>query len=483
MRNQYRKSSSTIRFRRQVMPNPFSKALTPSRLKDLLFFFSLLFLLYLLFRQPPPRLPLPSSPASPGPTERRHLVFAVASSSRSWPLRKPYVRLWYSPKSTRAFVFLDLPAESDVGDGLDRSVPPVIVSGDTSRFPYTFRGGLRSAIRVARVVKEIVDRGEPDVRWFVFGDDDTVFVVENLVKTLSKYDHERWFYVGSNSESYQQNVKYSFDMAFGGGGFAISHSLAKALAKVIDSCLVRYAHLYGSDARIFSCVAELGVGLTHEPGFHQVDMRGNMLGMLSAHPLSPLLSLHHLDVMEPIFPNMNRTQAFERLFEAVNVEPTQILQQTVCYDSAHSLTVSVAWGYAVQVIEGNKLLPDLLSLQKTFTPWRRSGSVEASQYTFNTRDYPRDACKRPTVYFMESVTSINNGIQSNYARFKEGNCPKASAIENLHNIRVYSTKQELDIEQLKAIRRQCCDILPAFNDSMIINIRQCGVDELIFMHS
>jgi hypothetical protein len=60
-------------------------------------------------------------------------------------------------------------------------------------------------------------------------------------------------------------------MGFGGGGFAISYSLAKVLARVLDSCLVRYAHLYGSDARIFSCLAELGVGLSHEPGFHQVS--------------------------------------------------------------------------------------------------------------------------------------------------------------------------------------------------------------------
>ena len=108
------------------------------------------------------------------------------------------------------------------------------------------------------------------MRWFVFGDDDTVFFVDNLVTVLSKYDHRKWWYVGSNSEFYDQNVRYSFDMAFGGGGFAISASLGKVLARVLDSCLMRYAHLYGSDSRIFSCLAELGVALTHEPGFHQV---------------------------------------------------------------------------------------------------------------------------------------------------------------------------------------------------------------------
>lgn len=110
------------------------------------------------------------------------------------------------------------------------------------------------------------------MRWFVFGDDDTVFFVDNLVKTLSKYDDDRWFYVGSNSEGYEQNAKHSFGMAFGGGGFAISHSLARVLAGALDSCLMRYAHLYGSDARVFSCLVELGVGLTPEPGFHQVKI-------------------------------------------------------------------------------------------------------------------------------------------------------------------------------------------------------------------
>lgn len=87
---------------------------------------------------------------------------------------------------------------------------------------------------------------------------------------LSKYDHEKWYYIGSNSESSEQNLRMSFGMAYGGGGFAISSPLAKALSKVMDSCLMRYPHLYGSDHRISSCISELGIELTREPGFHQV---------------------------------------------------------------------------------------------------------------------------------------------------------------------------------------------------------------------
>ena len=109
-----------------------------------------------------------------------------------------------------------------------------------------------------------------EVRWYVFGDDDTIFIPEILARTLSKYDHRSWYYIGATSEIYHQNWLFGDDMAFGGGGVALSSSLANVLAKNFDSCIERYPHLYGGDARIHACVLELGVGLSHEPGFHQV---------------------------------------------------------------------------------------------------------------------------------------------------------------------------------------------------------------------
>lgn len=173
----------------------------------------------------------------------------------------------------RGCVFLEsMPPNATLVQDDPSSLPPICISEDTTRFRYTFRNGLRSAIRVARVVSEIVSLNHSDVRWFVFGDDDTVFLPENLVRTLSKYDDGLWYYIGTNSESFAQNKMFSYDMAFGGAGFAISYPLAKVLAKVFDSCLDRYPHLYGSDSRIQVCLAELGVGLTHEPGFHQVSI-------------------------------------------------------------------------------------------------------------------------------------------------------------------------------------------------------------------
>uniref|UniRef100_M4FEN7 Uncharacterized protein n=1 Tax=Brassica campestris TaxID=3711 RepID=M4FEN7_BRACM len=469
--------------RRKRRPDPSPPPLISPRVRNIFLLLTFLFVIYILFSYGTFRRDRFSSLArslSVFPTHRRHLLFSIAASHGSWLSRSSYVRLWYSPESTRAVVFLDRG-----GFDPDPALPPVTVSEDVSRFPYNFPGGLRSAIRVARVVKEAVDRGEDnkDVRWFVFGDDDTVFFVDNLVTVLSKYDHRKWWYVGSNSEFYDQNVRYSFDMAFGGGGFAISASLGKVLAKVLDSCLMRYSHMYGSDSRIFSCVAELGVALTHEPGFHQIDVRGNLFGLLCAHPLSPLVSLHHLDAVDPFFPKTNRTESVARLIRAASFDSARILQQSVCYDSSNTVTVSVVWGYAVQVYEGNKLLPDLLTVQKTFSTWRRGSGVR-SNYMFSTRDYPRDPCARPLVFFLDGLGSDGTGgTWSSYGLHSVGNCRRAEAVEGLRNIRVLSRKLELNGEQMNPPRRQCCDISSPYNKSMVINIRQCMPDELIAMNT
>lgn len=315
----------------------------------------------------------------------------------------------------------------------------------------------------------------------MLGDDDTVFFLENLAGTLAKYDWEQWYYVGSLSESAEQNAKHFFDMAFGGGGFAISYPLAKVLSKVMDSCLMRYGHLFGSDARVFACLAELGVGLTREPGFHQVDLRGDLFGLLSAHPLPSLISLHHLDSVDPLFPGKNHSEALRHLMEAVNIDPERILQQTVCYDRKELRTISVSWGFSVQVFEGNVLLTDLLAAPKTFRPWKR-GRTATSVYMFNTKELPKDPCKRPAIFFLESLYSSVSRTESNYSRHMSANCPgNAVSAKALQQITVSSEKYHLGIR--KAFRRHCCDVLDSSHEAVMnINIRKCKDGELIAMH-
>lgn len=114
------------------------------------------------------------------------------------------------------------------------------------------------------------------------GDDDTVFFPENLVAVLSKYDHNQMYYIGSYSESVEQDHLHSYTMAYGGGGFAISYALAAELVRVLDGCIDRYAAFYGSDQKIGGCMSEIGVPLTKELGFHQVRIKLKTISLTNA---------------------------------------------------------------------------------------------------------------------------------------------------------------------------------------------------------
>ncbi|KAL0697329.1 hypothetical protein Bca4012_053451 [Brassica carinata] len=424
------------------------------------------------------------------PTAIDHIVFGISSSIKTWPARREYVKLWWNAQRMRGCVFVDRPLPSLVNHTNSPLLPPICVSEDTSRFRYTWKHGDRSAIRIARCVLETVrmfNTSSEEVRWYVFGDDDTIFIPENLARTLSKYNHTSWYYIGASSEIYYQNSLFGHDMAFGGGGIAISSSLAKVLAKNIDSCIERYPHLYGGDSRIHACMLELGVGLSHEPGFHQLDVKGNALGILTSHSTRPLVSLHHMAHIDPIFPKSTTFSAVSHLFSAVELDPLRIFQVSVCYDRWHSWTISVSWGYAVQIESRHLFLRDVLPTQKTFRTWINYGWL-ANVYTFNTRDIHPDPCQRPVTFFMEHVSSSpgNGTIKSVYKQAYQ-NCTydPVSSPRKIEEVRVFSTRLDPDIRQLKAPRRQCCGILPtSYNGGKVleIGIRECKEDELIYIH-
>jgi hypothetical protein len=196
-----------------------------------------------------------------------HLMFGIAGSSQLWERRKELVRLWWKPSQMRGHVWLEEQVSPEEGDD---SLPPIIVSEDSSRFRYTNPTGHPSGLRISRIAMESFRLSLPNVRWFVLGDDDTIFNVHNLLAVLSKYDPSEMVYIGNPSESHSANSYFSHNMAFGGGGIAISYPLAEALSRIHDDCLDRYPKLYGSDDRLHACITELGVPLSREPGFHQV---------------------------------------------------------------------------------------------------------------------------------------------------------------------------------------------------------------------
>ncbi|KAM1115746.1 hypothetical protein TB2_006264 [Malus domestica] len=409
-------------------------------------------------------------------TELKHIMFGIAASSNLWQKRKEYIKVWWRPNETRGVVWLDKRVRARRSEGL----PEIRISGDTSGFKYTNRQGRRSALRISRVVSETLRLGVKDVRWFVMGDDDTVFIVENVVRILKKYDHTQFYYVGSSSESHIQNIFFSYSMAYGGGGFAISYPLAVELEKMQDRCIQRYPALYGSDDRMQACMAELGVPLTKEAGFHQYDVYGDLLGLLSAHPVTPMVSLHHLDVVEPVFPHMTREKALHHLFQSVKLDSASIMQQSICYDKDRYWSISVSWGYVVQIIRGIMSPRELETPSRTFLNWYRRADYTA--YAFNTRPVPKHPCQKPFIFYLGSTRYDQGGkkIIGYYTRHKSPipHCRwKMASPEVVDSIVVLKRPDPLRWE--KSPRRDCCRILPSQkNSTMYLSIDNCRVGEV-----
>ncbi|CAN4120040.1 unnamed protein product [Withania somnifera] len=366
-------------------------------------------------------------------TNISHIVFGIGGSARTWKDRKHYSQLWWKPNITRGFVWLDEEPEPNSTSSAAGALPPYLVSSNWKKFKFTHS---QSAVRISRIVVDSFQVGLPNVRWFVMGDDDTIFFTDNLVTVLAKYDHRQMYYIGGISESVEQNVMHAYDMAFGGGGFAISYPLAEELVRVMDGCLNRYFNLYGSDQRVWACVGELGVSLIRERGFHQIDIRDDPFGLLAAHPMTPLVSLHHLDYVQSLFPGQSQLESLRILTTAYKVDPARTMQQYFCY--YHKWSISVSWAYAVQLYPWLLSAKDLETPLQTFRTWR---SWSNGPFTFNTRPMSSEACEQPVIFYLDSfkedeegntvVTTYRKSPKKQENKCNQANYARAFAIEKI----------------------------------------------------
>ncbi|KAL7133860.1 hypothetical protein ABFS83_12G168500 [Erythranthe nasuta] len=409
-----------------------------------------------------------------------HILFGIGGSAETWGQRRRYCELWWKPNVTRGYVWLD----EEPKKPWPETSPPYKVSEDTTRFKYTNWDGSRSAVRIARIVKESFELGLDDVRWFVMGDDDTVFFTGNLVNLLNRYDYNQMYYIGGHSESVEQDMAHSYTMGYGGGGFAISYPLAAELVKILDGCIDRYAEFYGSDHKIESCINEIGVPVTREPGFHQMDIRGSPYGLLSAHPLAPLISLHHLDYLQPVFPGRNRVGSIKRLIHAYESDPGRVLQQSFCYDLTRNWSVSVSWGYNVQLYPFLVRAKDLSTPLQTFLTW---GTWSQEPFTFNTRVLSLKPCERPIIYYFAGVNGSGSGKTLTWYRRPHPEQRRQCKGENYgagYTVKGFNVSAALLDPGIwnKAPRRQCCEVMSGGDrvDGVVqVRIRGCNQQESV----
>ncbi|CAN1755482.1 hypothetical protein LINPERHAP1_LOCUS5741 [Linum perenne] len=331
-------------------------------------------------------------------TNISHIGFIVVTSLTTWKHRRPYTDSWWRPNVTRGYVFFD----QDPSEFLPwpSTSPPFKINEDITKLQVYPKLVNPIEVRIFRSILDMYRVGDRDLRWFILCDDDTVFFVDNLIEVLGRYDHTKFHYIGGQSECFHSNAVFSFDMGFGGAGYALSYPLVEALAPTLDACVARYPNVYASDLMASSCLADIGVPLTVEKGFHQIDLHGDISGLLSSHPQSPALTLHHFHEINPIFPSIpDRFNALRHLTRPANLDPSRILQQTICHHRPTTFTFSVSWGYSVHVYE--TIFPRSLLRKplETFKPW----FTEQPGYIMNTRWMLNDPCDTPHVFFFESL--------------------------------------------------------------------------------
>lgn len=139
--------------------------------------------------------------------------------------------------------------------------------------------------------------------------------------------------------------------------------------------------------------------------------------MLAAHPLAPLVSLHHLDTIQTLFPALNQHDSLKKLVSAYEMDPGRTVQHSFCYDLRRNWSISVSWGYAVELYPLLLTAKQLETTPLTFQTWK---SMSSEPFTFNTRTVGPAPCEKPVVFFLDRVDqSVDPGSRTltSYKRF------------------------------------------------------------------
>lgn len=169
-------------------------------------------------------------------------------------------------------------------------------------------------------------------------------------------------------------------------------------------------------------------------------------GLLAAHPVAPLVTLHHFDSLKPIFPFAPTPfDALERLVRASRADPGRTLQQTIVYPREENWSISVSWGYTVQLYPSILTPKELTTALQTFTSWR---TWSPGPFTFDIRPWENDECRQPLLYFLDKVEALKDRTITTYERYDEpgrAHCGTAEYEDagKVESIKVLGPKMEL----------------------------------------
>lgn len=171
-----------------------------------------------------------------------------------------------------------------------------------------------------------------------------------------------------------------------------------------------------------------------------MDIRGDAYGLLAAHPLTPLVSLHHLDYIKPLLPNHTKYDSLNTLIQTYWLDPPRAMQQSFCFYNTwwHKWSISVSWGYTVQIYPSLLTPHELQMPLQTFFTWR---SFKNGPFTFNTRPLSTDPCQLPSMYFISQVKDDGTDTVTTYVRHDSDNkCKKGDYPHTIERVVVSASK-------------------------------------------
>lgn len=124
----------------------------------------------------------------------------------------------------------------------------------------------------------------------------------------------------------------------------------------------------------------------------------------------------------------------------MKLDSAGLMQQSICYDKSKRWTISVSWGFAVQVFRGVFSPREIEMPSRTFLNWYKRADYTA--YAFNTRPVFRNQCQKPFVFYMSNarLNSLTNQTVSEYVRHRVPHPPckwKMADPTKLDRVEVY----------------------------------------------
>ncbi|VFQ88410.1 unnamed protein product [Cuscuta campestris] len=134
----------------------------------------------------------PPATASESKTNLSHLIFGLVGSEKAWHHRKAYIETWWRPNVTRGFIYLDTEPTEELLPWSPWS-PPYRVSdnitkvvGETGHVDATVARLVHGIMEVFRDCNGDGGDDERVIRWVVMGDDDSIFMLDNMVELLAR---------------------------------------------------------------------------------------------------------------------------------------------------------------------------------------------------------------------------------------------------------------------------------------------------------